>query len=188
MSNDGIYLGFSTTNIWLSRFIRRGSRSLYSHCWVRHGSEVWGGTWITHADWPTLRTWPWKVATRGWTVEQHYRPLFDIKPALEAVRGDFEERFDWLGLLGMVWVLVNRRWWHRRIKNPLARPGASYCSEFIAEILVAAKLPGTEKWDPMTTSPKMVEHYCRSHPELFERIVGVPPVEEVPQARAPIAA
>src|SRR3954469_13142186 len=144
---DDVYIGFSTTRLWLSRVIRWLTRSRFSHCWVRHPSSVWGGTWITHADWPVVRQWPWQAATKQWSVKQLYAPRFDIRPALLAVRKDFEARYDIPGLLGMVFVELAWKWFRRRIKNPLASPKAVFCSEFIAEIFRAAKLPGTEKWD-----------------------------------------
>lgn len=174
---NGIYLGFSTTDVWLSRLIRAGTGSKYSHCWVRHGSDVWGGTWVTHADWPVVRQWPWRSASRKWTVQQLYRPRFDIKPALAAVRADFESRYDVPGLLGMVFVELAWRWFHRRIKNPLASPAAVFCSEFLASILKAAKLPGTEDWDTEAMAPEDVADYCAANGALFERVAAAPPIE-----------
>lgn len=182
---DSIYLGFSTTNIWLSRLIRAATGSKYSHCWVRHGSAVWGGTWVTHADWPVVRQWPWKAATAKWTVKQMYRPTFDIRPALAAVRSDFEARFDVPGLFGMVFVELGLKWFKRRIHNPLASPKAMFCSEFLAHILKAAALPGTADWDPRSLSPEDVADYVAAHPELFAPVVGTPPAaEEAPQLAA----
>jgi len=166
--NDEILLGFSTTGVWLSRLIRWATRAKYSHCWVRHGSEVWGGLWVTQADWPVVRTWPWRAASRSWTVKKLYRPRFDIHPALARVRRDFEDPYDIAGLFGMVLVTIMLKWFKRRIKNPLASPSGVFCSEFVAKILVEAKLPGTEHWDPQGMTPKQVEAYCAKHDELFE--------------------
>lgn len=182
---DAIYLGFSTTNIWLSRLIRFATGSKYSHCWVRHGSAVWGGLWVTHADWPVVRQWPWEVATAKWTVKQMYAPRFDIGPALRAVRGDLEDRFDIPGLFGMAFVEVAWRWFGRKIRNPLGSPRAMFCSEFLAHILVAARLPGTEGWDPRSLSPEDVADYVAAHPELFARVDATPAADPDP---TPLAA
>lgn len=169
---DGIYFGFSTTDVWLSKIIRAGTGSKYSHCWIRHGSAVWGGTWITHADWPVLRQWPWRAATTQWTVKQLYRPTWDVRPALASVRADFEEGYDVPGLLGMVFVELAWKWFRRRVKNPFASPKAVFCSEFVADIFRAAKLPGTEHWDTEALAPEDVADFCAAHPELFVPVHG----------------
>lgn len=186
MNDDEILLGFSTTGVFLSRLIRWATRAKYSHCWVRHGSTVWGGIWITQADWPVVRTWPWKSATAKWTVKKLYRPRFDIHPALAAVRQDFEDPYDIAGLFGMALVMIVLKWFKRRIKNPLANPSGVFCSEFVAQILVAAKLPGTEAWDTEAITPKEVEAYCRRNPDLFEPVedAGVPDSVDTAQTRA----
>jgi hypothetical protein len=175
--SSSIYLGFSTTNIWLSRLIRAATGSKYSHCWVRHGSAVWGGTWVTHADWPVVRQWPWRSASAKWTVQQLYAPRFDIRPALAAVRKDFEARYDIPGLFGMVFVELGLKWFKRRLKNPLASPTAVFCSEFIAEILIAARLPGTEGWDARSMAPEDVADYVAAHPEAFTPVAHAPAID-----------
>lgn len=180
MSVPDVFIGFSTTDVWLSKLIRSVSRSKYSHAWVRHGSELWGGQWVTQADWPVVRTWPWDMASRTWTVQQLYRPTFDITLAMRSVRKDFEKRYDIAGLFGIFLVTVVQRWFHRRIQNPLASPDELFCSEFVCQMLMNVRLPDgtalpeTERWSPEQASPKLLEKYCRRHPELFERIQGVP--------------
>ena len=167
-----IYFGFSTTRMWLSRAIRKLTGSKYSHCWVLHPSRVWGGMWITHADWPVVRQWPAETADAKWSVAVLYRPKFpNLAQALTAVRSDFERPYDVLGLFGMMWVLF-MAWLGRKVKNPLASNKGLFCSEFVAEIFQKAGLPGTINWDPETLDPKSVEAYCASHPELFEAVPG----------------
>ena len=173
MAND-VYLGFSTTDVWLSKLIRGFTGAKYSHCWVRHGSEIWGGQWVTQADWPVVRTWPWALASKPWSRKVFYRPRFDIHPALAKVRPDFEERYDVLGLFGMFFVLVSFKWFKHRLKNPLASKREMFCSEFVGSILQAAQLPGTADWNTEAITPKEVEAYCAGHPELFDRFEQLP--------------
>ena len=63
-----ILLGFSTTGMWLSRLIRWATGSKYSHAWIRHGSEVWGGDWITQADLPALMEFLHRRGVRGYVT------------------------------------------------------------------------------------------------------------------------
>src|SRR3954453_14671478 len=167
---DDVYIGFSTTRLWLSRAIRWLTRSKFSHCWIRHHSSVWGGTWVTHADWPVVRQWPWETASAAWTVEQLYRPRFDIRPALQAVRCDFEQPYDLIGLFGMAYVMFMLRWFGRGVKNPIANHRRMFCSEFVAHIFKVAQLPDTGSWEPCQLTPQALEAYCAGHPELFDKI------------------
>jgi hypothetical protein len=171
-----ILLGFSTTGMWLSRLIRWATGSKYSHAWIRHGSEVWGGDWITQADLPVVRTWPERTASQTWTVKRLYRPRFNLRPALARVRADFDEPYDVWGLFGMAVVTAARKWLKRKIKNPWASPKKVYCSEFVVSILLHVRLPdgsplpGLEGWDPETSSPQELESYCASQPAYFEPV------------------
>jgi hypothetical protein len=169
--NDDIYFGFSTTRMLLSRIIRKITGAKYSHCWVLHPSAVWGGMWITHADWPVVRQWPAETADAKWSVAVLYRPKFDVHPALAAVREDFERPYDVFGLVGMMWVLF-MSWLGRKAKNPLASNKGLFCSEFVAQIFKKAALAEATEWDPEAMSPKAVEAYCAAHPELFEAVPG----------------
>ncbi len=78
-------------------------------------------------------------------------------PGLEALRNDLNERYNIGGVIGMSVVEIARRVFHDRVTaNPLSRTGELFCSQFVLEVIIAAKLPISEELNPSTTDPSQL--------------------------------
>jgi hypothetical protein len=171
---DRVFIGFSTTAIFLSALIRDLSKAQYSHAWLCHGSQLWGGAWITQADYPTVHSWTFEKATAGWSKLMVYEisPAFygDVRSAMATSRRLFEERFDLPGLFFMAVVTLVKKWTRRRIGNWLAHPNQLFCSEFVEDVLKATALEPFTTWEPATSSPKQVYETCQQEAVRFRKV------------------
>jgi hypothetical protein len=173
-ANDRIFVGFSTTDVFLSALIRKATGAKYSHAWLCHGSDLWGGAWITQADYPTVHSWTFEKAIVGWSRLMVYEvsPLLygDLRTAMLTSRRDFEEKFDIRGLLFMGIVTLVKKWTHRRIGNWLAHPNQLFCSEFVEEVLKATGESPFAAWQPDDSSPRQVYEQCENDTPRFTKV------------------
>ncbi len=173
---DRVFVGFSTTDVFLSALIRKATGAQYSHAWLCHGSALWGGAWITQADYPTVHSWTFEKAIFGWSKLMVYEvsPAFyaDVRAAMLTSRRDFEEKFDIRGLLFMGIVTLVKKWTHRRIGNWLAHPDELFCSEFVEEVLKATGQVPFRFWKPPESSPKQVYEACEKERPRFQKVAA----------------
>lgn len=171
---DRVFVGFSTTAIFLSAIIRKISGFEYSHTWLCHGDRLWGGAWITQADYPSVHSWTFEKAVHGWskiTVFEVAPPFHrEMLRAMEASRRDFEKTFDLAGLAFMGFRTLLGRWTHRRIGNWLAQPNELFCSEFVERVLRATHLEPFVGWRPSTGSPRQIYEACQAETVRFRRV------------------
>ena len=174
---DRVFLGFSTTDVFLSAMIRNATGAKYSHAWLCHGSTLWGGAWITQADYPTVHSWTFEKAIVGWSQLMVYEvsPEFydDVRKAMLTSRRDFEEKFDIRGLLFMGVVTFVKKWTHKRIGNWLAHPNQLFCSEFVEDVLKATGEHPFASWQPNESAPKQVYEACEKERRRFTKISAV---------------
>lgn len=154
-----ISLCFTTSNGFLSRIIRRVTRSETSH--VAFSTSLHGVPVLVHAALGGVQITP----RARWLKQNRLVAEFDVKPDLsmglaEAVRrvGD---RYDYRGLLGHLAVLFAWRWLHRRIQNPFASPVQYVCSELVIRSAVSGKIPEWAHIDPERITPGMLLDLCR---------------------------
>jgi hypothetical protein len=158
-----ITVGFSTDpNSWTSRLIRWFTKSKASHCFLMvddpflgysmlivesdaHGVAINTPSRFNFAVNPLLKEFNLQ-ATHG----------IDLAPALkEAVNEYLGARYDYLGVVGMAWVLFWRRL-KKKVMNPLHQPKELFCSTFVTRVLQLAKYPGAELLTPQNTNAQDV--------------------------------
>jgi hypothetical protein len=171
---DRIFVGFSTTDFFLSVIIRRVSKAQYSHAWLCHGDHLWGGAWITQADYPTVHSWTFEKATSGWSRLMVYEisPAFydEVRRAMSESRRLFEQRFDISGLIFMAVVTLVKKWTRRRIRNWFAHPDQLFCSEFVEDVLRNTGRDPFTRWSPSISSPKQIYEACKKDSVSFRRV------------------
>jgi hypothetical protein len=79
------------------------------------------------------------------------------------------ERYDYVGLLGYLPVLL-ARWVGRKIKNPLAAPGALVCAEFVLHLDHEGLIPEWKGLDPESATPEDVLRTCASGGKSFASV------------------
>ena len=148
----------STTNHFMSRLIRKISRSTVSHASIC--IEVEGVPFIVEATTGGVRLIPRKTWERHAVVIREYDYLFS-KDAIRFVLEEVHKKYDYLGLVGFVPVVLAWRWFRKKIKNPLSSSIAVVCSEFVARALNF----GNKDFDldPENTTPSMLLRICEKH-------------------------
>ena len=146
-----VKIGFSTTDMLLSRIIRLVTSSKTSHCWFLF--EAHGKQFVLQADIGGVRITPYSKWAKKWKIVAIVEPKYkvDLAPAWDML----DENYDYGGLLGNAWVylghLFKKKW-----KNPLNDARSLFCSELAVKVLQASNYPGADKLDPAATSPEEV--------------------------------
>ena len=132
-----LFVGFNTTDAWVSRAIRRFTKSPRSHAYLRFELEELDV--VFEAAWDGFRMAP--ISTRGdtWT-EIDVTSYADTRQALDTCKRWWMTPYDYAGLFGEAWVMIGR-WLGRTWRNPIASPHAMYCSEAVCYVLLAAGRP-----------------------------------------------
>jgi hypothetical protein len=171
--HERVFVGFSTTSALLSRVIRKISGAAYSHAFLCHGNPLWQGAWVTQASLPTVHSWPYDVAARGWSRVMIYEVTPQFRSAMlkgmEGSRDLFEADFGVVGLVGSAIRALRAKWTRRRTANPLALPGQLFCSQFVQTVLMASGNEAFARWDPKSSSPAQVYNVCGKEHGLFKR-------------------
>jgi hypothetical protein len=155
-----VSIGFSTSDWWVSRLIRRFTRAEVSHTYIVFDEP---GTCLNEevyeAAWCGFRMSTRGALTRGTTriVREVEVPL-DATAALAICRAWLETPYDYLGLFGEAPVCVGKifgcRW-----RNPWAGAHHMFCSEAATYLLQMAAGASDLKCkvlqlDPRTTDPE----------------------------------
>ena len=151
-----------------SRIIRWFTRSPVSHVYVEYESELWGGRWAAEATKGGVR----KVIAKKSRHDVHaeFRCKFDTKKGLRAVSEFLGEDYDYLGVAFYAIVVLLRRWFSAKIKNPMYSSKSQFCSEFITRFFQGSDLVETTFWDVEKSSPGRLYRYCIRDTEDFEFI------------------
>jgi hypothetical protein len=163
-------VGFSTTNLFISRAIRWLTRSNFSHAWFEYPDHDMGGRWILEAGAGGVARVPLVHATPGWiNIKRFALRDGDLWPALRAAAQLCGDKYGYLQAGGLGVMALLRRMGYR-IRNPFADRRKAVCSELVAVGLQALQLPQTAQWDHESMTPDDLYEYCLSKSELFVRV------------------
>lgn len=145
-----IKVGFSTTESWISKVIRKLTKSKTSHTFILFQfASRW---WVVEASWTGVRITSWE-SFRSWAtvvalVDLPTAHNIDLADVLDTVGSPY----DFKGLFGMLWVyagrLVKQTW-----QNPLASSKALFCSEMAVKLLQNSGYPDSHLLEASNTSP-----------------------------------
>lgn len=154
-------VGFSTTNSWISRAIRWGSRSEVSHSYMRF--SIAGEEIILHADYRGIEALGMKRFCSKNTVVMEFVVDLPWQPLIAEIVEELGTPYDFLGLLGQVIMnfgnLIGKNW-----DNPFQDEYLWYCSEFCAYLLSLAGEPLPAK--PSAISPKVLLTIMQKSPHV----------------------
>jgi hypothetical protein len=159
-----ISIVFTASNTLLGKAIRWLSVGRVSHAMIQYESDTWGGDWIAEATLQGVRLVPAEKARHNVVAE--YRCTFNALLALRSLRPEIGLGYDFVGLLYFGWVLLAKRWLHRKVRRMVDGPG-DICSELVAKFMRYADLPESP-WPAERVTPEQLLEYCEKHPELFQ--------------------
>jgi AcrR family transcriptional regulator len=160
-----ISLVFTASDTWLGAAIRYVTNSSVSHVMIEYPSLLWGGKWIAEAHLTGVRKVPAELRRRNVVTE--YEFALDVGPHLRVIRHLFGERYDFMNIVWLGYMVLAWRWFKRKLRHPMVNAQAQTCSELVARLLKDAAYPGTEDWEVEEATPELLRSYCASHPELF---------------------
>jgi len=149
-----ISIGFSTSNHLLSKAIRKLTASRVSHAFLIFDDTALGGRLIAEASLGGFRLVTAEHFARDNVIVQEIAPQIPLERGLhDAYDWLGVKRYNYLGLLGNLLVLLGRRLrrsWH----NPFHGHKSLFCSEAIVRILQESKYPGSDQLIPWDTTPQ----------------------------------
>ena len=152
-----IYVGFGyDASSWVSRAIAWFCKGKISHAffllrdpifgWVVLGSEARGFYPMTAITWAST-----------YVVDLYAVP--GLEKALAKNAAALGAPYDFRGLIGMTWVMAFKHWLHRRVKNPLTKKGAWFCSAIVDQVMQDAGLSCPA--DPRAVDPVALRDFLR---------------------------
>jgi len=150
----------------LSRFIMLATRGRASHAMI--GLELYGVEILLHATIGGVQATTRAKKFKSCRFVAEYEILQDVSVGVAEALRRLNERFDYVGLLGYIPVLF-WRWLGRKIKNPLASPGATVCSEFVMELdSESAPIHSWAGRDPERMTPEDLLRICEADAETVD--------------------
>ena len=128
-----VHIGFSTTGHWLSRWIRRFTRSRVSHCIVVYRSEIFGQEMVLEASGNGYRIISWRRWDRANRLIALYRldlPEQQLRDGLAELASHLGDAYDTMSLVGFA-----LRGWFGLKKIPFDSRRKLVCSEAVALFL-----------------------------------------------------
>lgn len=154
-------VGFGTNDRWTSKLIRWATKSKWSHTWIEYPEDVWGGRWAVHAWEDGVVKIPNERIRASYPEQRAYECQEDLSQGLTWARQYIGAPYDygviWNGLLLVVYGATGWRWLYDVVHRNAAKFS---CSEFVAGVLKASSVPGTQDIDPELATPGELERFC----------------------------
>lgn len=131
-----IKVGFSTTNSWWSRLIRWFTEAQVSHSYVRIYDEYLKTPLIIHADIPGVIVEHADIFDQQNIIIEEFE--IEDERLKEGVRNNLKhlrKKYDWWDIFNWALVLKFKRWFKRKVNNPMADPKKLICVDLVARIL-----------------------------------------------------
>lgn len=157
-----VSVGFSTTNMWLSRFIRWLTKSKVSHTWLTFTDATLQRQMVMEASF-----WGFRVVTmaefkKDSTVIAIIPPKVPLDTATVAAADWLGDYYDFEGLVGAGVVSFWYTWFKRRIKSPFHSGTALFCSESVVKVLQTANYPGAAALDALAITPEQLLEFLQA--------------------------
>jgi hypothetical protein len=157
-----VHVGFSTTGGWLSRWVRRFTRSRVSHCIVVYRSEVFGQEMVLEASGNGFRMVSWRRWDRANRLIALYRlelPEPDLRIALQRLADRLGDSYDTVSLFGFALSRCLRL-----KKVPFNSRSKLVCSEALALFLHWCGVP---IGDIGAMTPQSLLHLAQQRQDVF---------------------
>jgi hypothetical protein len=148
---------FSKDDSIIGKTIRLVTRSKVNHTGIIYYDGVLDHYMVMHADNLGFNIIPLKRFIHKNTIIAFYAPKTNndtknMRYALTYVSSCLGAEYDYPAVLGFLFVITIRRWFHIKMLNPLRDSSKMFCSEAVANLLKKMDI-GFNK-DPETTSPE----------------------------------
>lgn len=159
-----ISVGFSYSTGFrglLSKVIMWVTKRPYSHVWflLEDDDAVRGVPMVLEAsNEGGVHFIPWEGYKKGRVIVKVVTPPFPLDQGLDYVVKQLGENYDYTGLVGQGFVILLKRWFRVKIKNPLRSAHASWCSVLVLlGIQHSEGYDNAKKLDPEASDPGTVD-------------------------------
>jgi len=163
-----VWVGFSTTNKFMSKLIRWVTRGKSSHAWIRYYDETLQMDMVIQAELEGYETVPWNRWRRKNTLIAAYAPTrVNLLGGLRYIAQFLGEDYD---LRSALWVGL-KRWFGKKFRRALHSPKKLMCSEAVARALQHAQVACVKDVNPELVSPAELRGLI-SHSDEFTEVKG----------------
>lgn len=158
-----VKIGFSTSNWWVSRLIRKYTKSEFSHCWIRYQHPYFKNGQVITAEFLGLTEFSIDTARRKWTniVELTPPDGVDLTESLEVIGPTLGMGYDYGSLVGRA-IKTMVAWVGFKIKNPLRNMKKDVCVDNVYRIIQA----GTDNLDSVDPEEETPQ-------SLYDRLISL---------------
>lgn len=151
--NKMIYIGFSSSNDWLSKLIRVFTRGKVSHAFLAYDDPVIGCKMVMEAQWDGFHLKKLSKSPSSSGEMILIQPKHDISQLPKICSDWLGDPYDYSGFLGAIPVMISR-FYNKKSKNMISDAKAKFCSEAISLGLQKINYPGSDKLIPDQTTPQ----------------------------------
>lgn len=152
--------GFSTSNQWISRLIRKVTKGKTSHCWVTFYDDTLQTDLVLEASFWGYRLITLKQFLKDNVIIKIVDPIVPLEQGLIQAASWLGSYYDVEGMVSAGVAGLWYRWFKRRIKSPLHSGKALFCSESVLKIMQLSNWPGAAALDPLTINPQQLLDFC----------------------------
>ena len=166
-----IALGFSRTNNLPSRMIRWFTRSQISHTYIRLYIPTFRKHFILHADWDGVKfDLAEKFEIENIILEEYIVDDSRLDASIIKNLWHLGKKYDYIKLFNWAWAIILKRWFIRKVKDPVIDPKKLICTDFAIYIFNGAGITNLKIGH---MAPADMVDWCRQHYESlnWKRIV-----------------
>ena len=159
-----VWIGFSTTNLLVSRLIRWVTRGKCSHAWVSFWDDTLQQYMVMQAELHGYEVVPWKRWQSKNKLVAAFAPVeaVDLMPDVRFIGQYLGASYD---LKSAVWSGL-KRWVKSRWRRPSKSPSSLMCSEAVCRLLQNGKFQCVAGVNPELVSPQELWDLLAKSPDF----------------------
>lgn len=126
---------FSTTNAFYSKIIRWLTGGSASHVYIRFFDQTLGTEMILHSDMPgVVFNLAEEFKIKNFTIEEYEIDDPRLDQAVKNNLWFLGKSYDYYKLINWAWIIIFKRWFVRKIKDPSKDPKKIVCVDYVLYI------------------------------------------------------
>ena len=169
MKKSKVLVCFAKHKKWYSNIVLWLTRSKVNHVFVEYYNSFWRKNRAVDIDNTGVCDKP-TASFDSFENLERWECSISLNDSLKQMEGFVgTTKYDWLGMFWGVIRLFFLRIFGMKINKTIQSKKRLFCSEFVAEVLKKAGVPGTENWITSDFSPGDLKKFVETN-ECFKRI------------------
>lgn len=136
-----ISVGFSRTNTLISKLIRFFIKGPISHVYIRFYDKTLKSPLILHSDFSGVQIdLADKFDIENVAIEEFVIEDPKLDDAIRKNLWHLGKKYSYVKLWNWAWIIIFKRWFVRKVKDPALDPKKLICTDFVLYILQASKI------------------------------------------------